>query len=190
MRPSDNNKKQQQTLVRFFEVGHLCQAFCLSPYGGYRIVNNTKATVRLQAKMNGKHARLRRNVFVPLCVTLTREQPLTNVNTPLSHCKIQPKWFEPKWLRSCGTSVVASEPSSNAVYIKIGLATLCYAIRLPGRRAGFRAGCRPDSNRASIQISSPAGLRPARGLMLKLSRLDSGRNLARKPDFRSGCTIA
>ena len=68
--------------------------------------------------------------------------------------------------------------------------TLCYAIVLPGRKSGFRAGFRPDSIRESIEISPSAGRRPAGGLILMLSRLESGRNPARKPDFRPGSTIA
>ena len=35
--------------------------------------------------------------------------------------------------------------------------TLCYAIVLPGRKSGFRAGFRPDSSRESIKIGPPAG---------------------------------
>jgi hypothetical protein len=54
----------------------------------------------------------------------------------------------------------------------------------------FRAGNRvsgPDSNRENIKIGPPAGLG---GPILKLSRLVSGRNPARKPNFRAGSTIA
>ncbi len=66
--------------------------------------------------------------------------------------------------------------------------TLCDAIVLPGRKSVFRAGCRPDSNRKSFKIGPPAGRRPAP--IVKLSRLESGRNPARKPDFWPGSTIA
>ena len=38
---------------------------------------------------------------------------------------------------------------------------LCYAIVPVGRTSGFRAGFRPDSNRESLKIGPPAGLRPA-----------------------------
>ena len=61
---------------------------------------------------------------------------------------------------------------------------------LPGRKSGFRAGFRPDSSRESIKIGPPGGLRPAGGTILRLSRLESSRNPARKPDFRPGSTIA
>ncbi len=52
----------------------------------------------------------------------------------------------------------------------------------PMLQAIFRAGSRPDSSRESIKIGSPAGRRAD----LRLSRLDSGRNAARKPDLRRG----
>ncbi len=68
--------------------------------------------------------------------------------------------------------------------------TLCYTIVLPGRKSTFRVGCRPGSSRESLKISPPAGRRQAGGPMLKLSRLESGRIPARKPDFRPGNTIA
>ncbi len=45
-----------------------------------------------------------------------------------------------------------------------------------GRRSVFRAGFRPDSNRENLKIGSPVG-----GPILKLPRLESGRNLAREP---------
>ncbi len=55
---------------------------------------------------------------------------------------------------------------------KITANTRCYAIALTGRKSGFRAG-----------------FRPAGGLILRLSRLESGRNPARKPDSRPGSTM-
>ncbi len=61
---------------------------------------------------------------------------------------------------------------------------------LPGRKSGFRAGCQPDASRESLQIGPPAGRRPAGGLILKLSRLESGLNPAQEPDFLPGSTIA
>ncbi len=48
--------------------------------------------------------------------------------------------------------------------------TLCYAIVLPGRKWAFRAGFWPDCYRESTNIGSPAGLRPAGGPILVLSR--------------------
>ncbi len=42
--------------------------------------------------------------------------------------------------------------------------TLCYAIVLPGRKSGFRAGFRPDYIRESLKIGPPAGRRPVGGL--------------------------
>ncbi len=61
---------------------------------------------------------------------------------------------------------------------------------LPGRKSSFRAGFRPDSSRESLQIGPLASLRPAGELILELSRPESGRSAARKPDFRAGSTIA
>jgi hypothetical protein len=40
------------------------------------------------------------------------------------------------------------------------LATLGYAIELPGRNSGFRARFRPDSSRESLNAGPPAGRRP------------------------------
>ncbi len=57
---------------------------------------------------------------------------------------------------------------------------------LPGRDSGFRARCRPDFIRKNINIGPPAGLRPAGGPIVSLSRFKSGRPPARKPDFRPG----
>ncbi len=39
------------------------------------------------------------------------------------------------------------------------MTTLCYAVMLPGRKSGLRAGLRPDSSRESLKIGSPAGRR-------------------------------
>ncbi len=50
--------------------------------------------------------------------------------------------------------------------------TLCYAILLPGRRPGFRAGFRPDSNQESLKIGPPGGLRPAGGPNFRLSLVE------------------
>ncbi len=55
---------------------------------------------------------------------------------------------------------------------------------------GLRAGFRTDSTREIIKIGLLAGRRLAEGPMLRFSRLEFGRNLARKPDFRPGGTIA
>ncbi len=63
--------------------------------------------------------------------------------------------------------------------------TLCFAIALPGRKSGFRAGFRPDSNRETSKSARPAG-EP----ILNVSQLESGRNPARTPDVRPGSTIA
>ncbi len=49
---------------------------------------------------------------------------------------------------------------------------LCYAVVLT---SVFRAGFRPDSSRATLKIGSPAGRRPVEEPILRLSRLDSGR---------------
>ncbi len=52
------------------------------------------------------------------------------------------------------------------------MCALCYTIVLPGRTSGFRAEFRPDSSRESLRFSPPAGLRPAGGPILRLSRFD------------------
>ncbi len=52
--------------------------------------------------------------------------------------------------------------------------TLCYAIVLPGRKTGFRAGFRPDSSRESLKLGPAAGLRPAGGPILRLFRNRAG----------------
>ena len=53
---------------------------------------------------------------------------------------------------------------------------LCYAIGLPGRKSGFRAGFRPDSIRESLKLGPPVGLRQAGGPIFIFVRLESGRN--------------
>ncbi len=62
--------------------------------------------------------------------------------------------------------------------------TLCYATVLPAQKSVFRAGFRPDSSRESPKIGSPG--QPN----LRLSRLETGRNPARKPHIRPGSTLA
>jgi hypothetical protein len=59
-----------------------------------------------------------------------------------------------------------------------------------GPEIGLPAAFRPDSSGDSFTMGPPAGFRPAGGPILRFYRLDSGRNLARKPDFRPGSTIA
>ena len=58
---------------------------------------------------------------------------------------------------------------------------------LPGRKSDFGVGFRQESNRENLKISPPAG-RPKADLML--TRMESGRNPARKPDLRPGNIIA
>ncbi len=48
-----------------------------------------------------------------------------------------------------------------------------------GRRSGFRAGFRSDSDRANMKFGSPASFRPAGEAILRLPQLDSGQSLAR-----------
>ncbi len=48
-----------------------------------------------------------------------------------------------------------------------------FAIVLPGRKSGFRAGVRPDSDRETLKIGPLASLRPAEGPIWRLSRLES-----------------
>ena len=67
--------------------------------------------------------------------------------------------------------------------------TLCYAIVLPGLKAVFRAGFRPDSNRESFTIGPLAGKRPAGEPILKLSRIENSRHPTRKANFRPGSII-
>ncbi len=69
-------------------------------------------------------------------------------------------------------------------------ATSGYVIELPGLKSVLRGGFRPDSNREYIKIGSPAGLRPAGRLIVRLSRLESGRQPTRKIDARPGSIIA
>ncbi len=64
-----------------------------------------------------------------------------------------------------------------------------YARMLPDRKSSFRVRFRPGSNRESLKIGPPAGRGPAGGPILRLSRLESGRNPTRKADFRPGSTI-
>jgi hypothetical protein len=61
---------------------------------------------------------------------------------------------------------------------------------LPGRKSGFRAGSRPDSNLRNLKIGPPAGRRPAAGPIFMFSRSESDQNPARKADFRPGTTMA
>jgi hypothetical protein len=68
--------------------------------------------------------------------------------------------------------------------------TLCYAIVLPGRKLGFRAGFRSHFIGGSLKIGPQAGRRPNVGPILRVSRLESGRNPARKTGFRPGSIIA
>ncbi len=60
--------------------------------------------------------------------------------------------------------------------------TLCHAIVPPCRKSGFLAGIRLDSSQENFEIGPPAGRRPAGGPLLGLSRFESGRNPAWKPD--------
>ncbi len=52
----------------------------------------------------------------------------------------------------------AGTPNFDEIEIDFKI-TLCYATVRPGRKSGFRAGCRPDSNRESLKISPPAARR-------------------------------
>ncbi len=67
--------------------------------------------------------------------------------------------------------------------------TLCYALVLPGRKSGFRAGFRPDSMLEDIKIGPSVGRRPPGGTILRLSRIESDRNPFRKADLRPGSII-
>jgi hypothetical protein len=71
-----------------------------------------------------------------------------------------------------------------AARVVLLVTTPCYAILFPGRRSVILAGFRPDSSRESLNIGLP--VRP----ILTFSRLESGRDLPRKPDFRPGSVSA
>ncbi len=88
-----------------------------------------------------------------------------------------------------GGSAFQTAPRPPQRRIRTTGAGLCYAIVLAGRRLGLRAGLQPDSIWESFEIGPPAGLQPAGGPILMFSRLESGQNPARKPDFRPGGTI-
>ncbi len=70
-----------------------------------------------------------------------------------------------------------------------GPTALCYALVLPGRKFGFRTGFRPPSSWESPEIGPSGGRRPAGGPFVRIARLESGRNPARKPDLRPGSII-
>ncbi len=53
----------------------------------------------------------------------------------------------------------------------------------------FRTGIRPEINREDFKTGSPAGRRPAGGPILRLSRQESCRHPAGKPDFRPGTRL-
>ncbi len=59
----------------------------------------------------------------------------------------------------------------------------------PGRKSALPSRISAGFYREPIKIGPPA-LRPARRPILRLSRLESGRHSAQKPDFRPGSTIA
>ena len=86
------------------------------------------------------------------------------------------------------------DPGSNFAIVDIqqlpNQITLCYAIVLPGRKSGLRAGCRLNSSRESSNNFPPTGLRPAGGPILKFPLSKIVRNLARTPDFQPGSIIA
>ncbi len=63
---------------------------------------------------------------------------------------------------------------SHCILTEIPDATLCYAISLPGRKSGVRAGWK------NLKIGPPAGRRPAGGPILRPSRLESNRNPAHR----------
>jgi hypothetical protein len=86
-------------------------------------------------------------------------------------------------------AVVSAQPwkcfRTNQVQMS-NITTLYYEIMHPGRKSGFRARFRPDSNHESLSGRPKDGRRAD----LRLSRLESGQNRSRKPDFWPGSTIA
>ncbi len=89
-----------------------------------------------------------------------------------------------------GTVTVCAGFRAPEARIPPQLVTLCYAIVLPGWKSCFRAGFRPDSNRENMKIVPAAGLRPGGGPILRVSRLESGRNPAQELHVVPGSTIA
>ncbi len=64
----------------------------------------------------------------------------------------------------CWRRTTTAGPTQNHIVegrLRVGLRRL--AIVLRGRKSGFRAGFRPDSNRESLKIGPPAGRKPAGG---------------------------
>ena len=77
-----------------------------------------------------------------------------------------------------------------ALFGRAGSECLMLRNNASGRTSGFRAGFRPDSNRESLKIGSPAGRRPAGEPIFRSSRLNFRHNPARKPPFLPGSTTA
>ncbi len=104
-------------------------------------------------------------------------------------------WRRPRWLRGRPARTTPPRGTVGVVAVRAGPGrrglssarggpegcccapllqhALCYAIMLPGWKSVFR----PDSNRQEIKIGHRAGLRPAGRLLLRISRLESGKLL-------------
>ena len=65
--------------------------------------------------------------------------------------------FRPSWARFGGSPGAGGGKKAH----RSAKHTLCFAIVPPGRKSVFRAGFRPDSDRESFKIGTPAGRRPA-----------------------------
>ncbi len=65
--------------------------------------------------------------------------------------------------------------------------SVCYAIMLPGRQSGFRAGFRLESIREGLTIAPP---KAGRTVDFDAFPIRIWPNLGRKHDFRPGNTIA
>jgi hypothetical protein len=59
-------------------------------------------------------------------------------------------------LTQSNPSILDSTDEKNKTNLQLNLVTLRHAIELPGRKSGFRAGFRPDSNRKSLKIGPEA----------------------------------
>ncbi len=63
----------------------------------------------------------------------------------------------PDGTKTLSNQRAAKRPTGWKGLLKTIYRTLCCVIVFPGRRSGFRAGFRPDSNRKNLKIGPPAG---------------------------------
>jgi hypothetical protein len=103
---------------------------------------------------------------------LTRLDELPPGRWLIKHCQGLPRLakacqgflhLDPKPPRSHTTKM-----AFHGSFPSVSSPALCYALVLPGRKLGFRAGFRANSNRECFKINPPAGPRPAGGPILRL----------------------